>query len=341
MASGPKARLWLWQCSKCNYKSGCRWWKKLHCFQVYRSSSCFSVSSRCPPPSKPLIPSVSPYSLSFPQHTAVICTGKLSGFSSSGSELPQTSSAEAVVIGTWSYYSQGQICALIVSGNSKTPEGICDTGADLFSFCFATKDQATVYSQTKVTTTQKQNRSIGSELDDDLNCNSILYKISLSPEADATLEKLSQFLCAWQMVCHQNVWGKSCPATEGMSHVNWNWYLYGYIGKYKTSSTCWFCWVLLHSGAKSCIMEFHALGFISYSQLAFCVKVQFLPNKSPKFHACNYFAITYFHQSSTPDNGRRRWCLPGFFLAFTAGHQTDGLFLACKLGKIHTLLGYQ
>lgn len=214
MASSPKACLWLWQCSKCNYKNGCRWWKKLHCFQVYRSSSCFSVSSRCPPPSKPLIPSVSSYSLSFPQHTAVICTGKLSGFSSSGSELPQTRSAEAVVIGTLSYYSQGQICALIISGNSKSQkESVTQGQIYFFLLCYQRSGHSILTNQGY--NYLKQNRSIGSELDDDLNCNSMLYKKSLSPEADATLEKLSQFLCAWQMVCHQNVFWRSCPATEG------------------------------------------------------------------------------------------------------------------------------
>ena len=195
--------------------------KSSSCFQVYRSSSFFSISNRFPPPSKPLIPSVSPYSLSFPQHTAVICTGKLSGFSSSGSELPQNSSAEAVVIGTLSYYSQGQMCVLIISGNSKSQkESVTQT--QIYCLSALLPKIRPQYTHEPRSQPKTEPKECGSELDD-LNCNSKLYKKSLNPAADATLDSsFPNFLRRLaDGVENRNVWGRSCPATEGMSHVNW------------------------------------------------------------------------------------------------------------------------
>ena len=202
--------------------------KSSSCFQVYRSSSFFSISNRFPPPSKPLIPSVLPYSLSFPQHTAAICIGKLSGFSSSGSELPQNSSAEAVVIGTLSYYSQGQIC--VISGNSKSQkESVTQT--QIYCLSALLPKIRPQYTHEPRLQPKTEPKECGSELDD-LNCNSKLYKKSLSPAADATLENLSQFL---------ETPGRWCGKSKGLRKVvpsnwrhvtcqlkiHWNGYLYG------------------------------------------------------------------------------------------------------------------
>ena len=295
MASSPKARLWLWQCSKCNYKNGCRWWKKLHCFQVYRSSSCFSVSNRFPPPSKPLIPSVSPQSLSFPQHTAVICTGKLSGFSSSGSELPQTSSAEAVVIGTLWYYSQGQICALIISGNSKSHKESVTQAQIYFLSALLPKIRPQYTHKPRLQLPKTEPKHWVWILMMILTATPYCIK---NPWAQKLMLHSKSFP-------NSSVPGRWCViktsekgrAQQRAGHVNCQLKLISLWIYWQVQDIIHWDLVMLGFIALRCQIMYHGISRVGLHFLfsvGLCVKVQFLPNKCPKFHGRNYFAIIYF-----------------------------------------------